>query len=124
MSMTVIEYLVLTNEDWVDTLELTTLAEDEEDDPAPVDLTGSSFAAHIRTSPDALNKIVIATTGNGRLVVAEPANGLLAWNIPAEEMAVIEPGVYFYDIVWTSADGIIDTIAAGHVTVQRGVTRP
>ena len=120
-SLTIVDYLVLTNEDWRDGLVITA----DDDGDVPVDLTGSSFLAHIRDNADRLHVIVTASTDNGKLVVSDPpTDGVLSWNINADEMATITPGDYVYDIVWTTAGGVIDTIIAGKITVKRGVTRP
>jgi hypothetical protein len=120
MSLTIIDYLVLTNEDWEDGLVL-----DDGGDPAePLDLTGSSFRAHLRPAPGSLLVTLEASTANGRLVIADnPESGTLNWNVPKALMATIEPGEYVYDIVWTKPDLSSDTVAAGTVTVHRGVTR-
>jgi hypothetical protein len=120
MSLTIIDYLVLTNEDWVDSLLL-----DDGGDPAePVDLTGSEFLAQLRSEPGSLTVVLEASTDNGRLVISsEPETGGLSWNIFQDEMRLIEPGVYHYDIVWTRPGGYADTIVAGKVTVERGITR-
>lgn len=120
MSLTIVDYLVRTNEDWRDSLNLTSGVGEEAE---PVDLTGSTFAAQIRSSPDALFVLLEASTTNGRLVIADAAGGVLSWNITADEMATLVPATYAYDIVWTNPDGLIDTFVAGTLTVERGITR-
>lgn len=121
MSLTIVDYLVATNENWRDSVTL------ESGDPAgPVDLTGSTFRAHLRQPAEALHTVLVCTTENGRLVIAdqEEDTGVLAWNVPVEVLQYIEPGEYAYDVVWTDAEGNIDRFMAGKVTIQRGVTRP
>lgn len=118
MSFTVVDYLVTTNEDWRDALELT------DDQDAPIDLSGSTFLAHIRESSDSLSVALVASTENGRLAIADPpTSGIIAWNLAASELALVPPGVYVYDIVWTSAGDIADTVVGGTITVKRGITR-
>lgn len=120
MSLAIIPYLVLTNEDWEDGLLL-----DDGGDPAePLDLTGSSFRAQIRASEASLLVILEASTDNGLLAVdSDPETGFISWNVPRATMAAIEPGEYVYDIVWTKPDTSRDTIVAGTLTVKRGITR-
>lgn len=120
MSLTIIDYLVLTNEDWTDSLIL-----DDGGDPAePINLTGSSFEAQLRDAPGSLTVVLACSTGNGRLVISsEPETGGISWNVMRNEMRLIEPGVYHYDMVWTRPGGYADTVIAGTVTVERGITR-
>lgn len=120
MSLTIVDYLVRTNEDWRDSLSLTTGVGD---DAEAVDLTGSTFSAQIRSTPDTLLVLMEASTTNGKLVIADAAGGVLSWNIAADEMATLVPAIYAYDMVWTNPDGIIDTFVAGTLTVERGITR-
>lgn len=122
MSLTLVDYLVLTNEDWRDTLDL--FVGDDPETGDPVDLTGSSFRAQLRTSEHTLNVSLECSTTNGRLVVDEPASGRVSWNVPPEILRTLEPGVYVYDMVWTNAGGVEDTFIAGTVTIKRGITRP
>ena len=120
MSLTIIDYLVKTNEDWLDGLFL----DDGADPPEPHDLTGSSFRAHLRASPESLVVVLECSTANGRLLIAsDPETGGLAWNVMKAEMKLIEPGVYHYDMLWTKPDGHEDVVAAGTITVERGITR-
>lgn len=120
MAFTQIDYLVLTNEDWEDGIAL----DDGGDPAAPIDLTGSSLRAHLRTVPESLVVALEASTDNGRLLIAEdPETGIFNWNVPKATMATIEPGEYVYDLVWIKPDGSSDTVSGGTVTVQRGVTR-
>jgi hypothetical protein len=120
---TEIDYLVSTNEDWRDSL---LIAEDEE----PVDLTGSSFIAHIRETKDTLSIILAASTDNGLLEIAPNQGetfsvdtGVVSWNVAETTMRLIEPGKYVWDIVWIDADGNQDMIAAGSIEIVRGITR-
>jgi hypothetical protein len=120
MSLTIIDYLVKTNEDWLDGMFL----DDGAGPPVAHDLTGSSFKAHIRTEPDSLTVVLECSTDNGRLLISsDPETGGLSWNVMRAEMRLIEPGVYHYDMVWTRPGGYADTVIAGTVTVERGITR-
>jgi hypothetical protein len=120
MSLTVIDYLLKTNEDWQDSIEL----DDGAVSPTPLDVTGSSFLAHVRTEPDSLDIVLAASTANNMLVIAEdPTTGVVSWNVPKSVLSLIEPGVYVYDMVWTKADTSEDTVVEGTITVKRGITR-
>jgi len=120
---TEINYLVSTNEDWRDGFLI-------EEAAAPVDLTGSSFIAHIRETENTLSIVLAASTDNGLLEIApdqgdtgSETTGVVSWNVPETTMRLIEPGEYVWDIVWIDADGNQDMIAAGSVEIKRGITR-
>lgn len=120
MSLTLIDYEVLTNEDWVDSL----LLDDGGDPASPIDLTGSAFEAQLRSEPGSLTVVLECSTANGRLVISsDPETGGLSWNVLQDEMRLIEPGLYHYDMVWTKPGGYADTVIAGTVKVERGITR-
>lgn len=120
---TEIDYLVLTNEDWRDGIVI-------EDDDGPVDLTDSTFVAHIRETANKLSIILAASTDNGLLEIApdqgdtgSETTGVVSWNVPETTMRLIVPGEYVWDIVWIDADGNRDTIAGGAIEIRRGITR-
>lgn len=130
MSYTEINYLVSTNEDWRDGL---TIASGEGNEEGPVSLVGSSFIAHVRRAEDALAIVMVASTDNGRLVIAEELDtgsdpesvGVLLWNVTDDEVRQhFEPGSYVYDILWFEPGGTVDMIVAGKIEVVRGITRP
>ncbi|WAJ27140.1 hypothetical protein [Antarcticirhabdus aurantiaca] len=119
MSLTTVDFLIATNEDWRDALTLT-----EGEAETPVNLAGSSFVAQLRQPAEALHIILEASTANGMLQITAPTtDGTVAWNVPPEVLRLIPPGDYAYDMVWTNADGIVDRFVAGKVTIQRGITR-
>lgn len=112
---TKIDFLISTNEDWLDALVL------KDGENNPIDLTGSTFRAHIRREPDALTVVLNATSANGLLVILESA---AAWNVPfATIVEKLNPGTYAYDFLWTDADGVVTRIAEGTLTVELGITR-
>jgi hypothetical protein len=120
MSLTIIDYLVLTNEDWEDSIEL----DDGAEDPEPLDLTGSSFKSQLRTEEGSLTVVLECSTDNGRLVIdADPLTGKVSFNVSKSMLSLMTPGVYVYDTVWIKPDLSQDTVAAGTVTVKRGITR-
>jgi hypothetical protein len=123
MSVTNLDFIVSTNEDWRDTMEI------KEGDPlAFVDLTGSTFAAHLRAPIESLIPDLIMDTTNGKLFfdpdqADEDLVGRLSFNVPKAEMQYIHPATYEIDILWTNPDGLVKRIVAGKVYAQRGVTR-
>jgi hypothetical protein len=119
VSKTVVNYLVKTNEDWTDGL----FFGDGADPPEPEDLTGSSFHAQLRVSPEAAFVHLDASTSNGLLIIDLPT-AIVSWNVSRSVMRTIPPGVYVYDMLWTRADGTADVEVEGIVTVEQGVTRP
>ncbi|WP_019997235.1 hypothetical protein [Aureimonas ureilytica] len=119
MSITLVNYLVSTNEDWRDAI---ALVQGEAEDP--VDITDDEFVAQLRLPVEALHVLLEASTTNGFLQIVPPGTtGLLAWNVPASIMRTLPPGIYPYDMVWTREGNAIDRFAAGIVTIERGVTR-
>lgn len=124
MSLTIVNFIVSTNEDWQDSLLI------QSGDPLEaVDLTGSTFKAHLRAPIEALSPEIELSTANERLFFdpdqADPdLKGLLSFNVPHAVMRYVAIGTYSMDIVWTNVDGVVDRIVNGTVQVQRGVTRP
>ncbi|WP_406858477.1 hypothetical protein ABEG18_12955 [Alsobacter sp. KACC 23698] len=117
--LTQIDYLVRANEVWRESF-----AVQSGDPPEAVDLTGSAFRAQLRSSEGALLVVLDASTGNGRLQISDPpTDGMVSWNVPVSVLQNLEPGDYVYDVVWTDAGGVPDTIMAGVVTIERGITR-
>ncbi len=123
MTVTALNFVVSTNEDWRDTLEI------KKGDPAEhVDLTGSTFEAHMRAPIESLIPDMILSTANTRLFFDpdqddEDLKGRLSFNVPKELMQYVVPATYEIDILWTNPEGQVDRIVAGKVIAQRGVTR-
>lgn len=119
MPLVRMDYAVNTNEDWVDTFQIVS-----GDPPIPVDLTGSTFTAHVRRAATDLDTVIEASTANGKLVVSSPpSDGLVSWNVPREQLEILKSRDYVYDIVWTRADGREIAFAVGTIDLQLGVTR-
>lgn len=123
MSYTEINYLVSTNEDWRDAMQI-------EDDDGPVSLAGSSFIAHIRRFQDDLAVVLECSTSNGLLTIADGQDetasqtvGVLSWNVTDDVLRLIEPGEYVYDVLWSEPGGSVDMIAGGSIQIVRGITR-
>lgn len=113
-----IDYLISTNEDWLDAIELN----DGAPTPAPLDLTGWSFHSQIRVSAEDATVMLDASTANGLHLIISSA---CAWNIAKAILAARLPaGVYVYDTVGTDPDGRAVRVAEGVITAETGVTRP
>ena len=78
-----------------------------EDDPVPLDLTGTSFLMHIRKTAPTLAVIMVLSTENGRLIIEpdEEDVGKLTFYLHQPLVDDIDPGTYVHDVVWTLADG-------------------
>lgn len=121
MSLWTINFQVSTNEDWRDNILLVTdIGETSE---TAFDLTGSSFLMHLRGSPQAQRIDLLLSTDNGRIVIGDPATGLISFDVAQFVVEGINPGIYYHDIVWTMADDRRVNLASGTVNVVLGVTR-
>ncbi len=87
------------------------------DGVTPVNITGRTYAAQMRTSQD-----VTAIAGSFVCVVTDGANGQVTCTLSAASSEDLKPGYYYWD-VQESASGVISTIIAGTVTVLADVTR-
>ena len=87
------------------------------DGSTPVDITGRTYAAQIRTNADSNT---IAASFTCTILVA--ASGTLKAVLSATDSAGLTPGFYQWDLQ-ENASGVISTILAGTVTVLADVTR-
>jgi hypothetical protein len=93
---------------------------------APVDLTGSVFAAEIRKH--ALDTVVVEAF---TLTLVTPTAGIVTMGLSAATSAQILCGEteqlaqskYVWDLKWTDSAGEISTPVGGIVTMNRQVTR-
>lgn len=102
-------------EDWVGTIELI----DDDTGQVVTDLSGFSMTLEVR---DRRTRCVVlsATTDNGK--VTDNGGGVIGWNFPATDMAVICPGSYHLGIT-ISRDGLTSQLLIGVVPVLDGVVR-
>lgn len=121
MSLWTINFQVSTNEDWRDNILLVT--DFGESSETAFDLSDSSFLMHLRQSPEAQRIDLLLSTDNGRIVIDDPATGLISFDVEQEVVEGLNPGVYVHDIVWIMADDRKVNLASGTVTVYLGVTR-
>jgi hypothetical protein len=83
----------------------------------PMDLTGTTGAGKIRSSPDQTGSLIATFT----FVNTSLANGIPIFNLPAATTTTLTPGDYFYDLELT-IDGKKRTWVAGKITILPQVT--
>jgi hypothetical protein len=89
----------------------------EDDQTTPITITGRTYTAQLRTSPDIaiVSAAFVCTVTNG-------ANGQVTCVMSATESAELKPGYYYWDLQ-ENASGVISTVLRGTVTVDADVTR-
>jgi hypothetical protein len=68
-------------------------------DDVPVNLTGATALMQVRTAVGADEVIVELSTTNGRLTLSSA--GVITMHIDADDVALIPPGTYLYDLFIT-----------------------
>jgi hypothetical protein len=98
-----------------ETVSVTILDENEQ----PVDITGRSYAAQIRTTTDASTALATFTCA----IVSGPA-GTLTATLSSATTAALTPGLGVWDLQETNPIGpVVITLLAGPVTIVQDVTR-
>ena len=87
------------------------------DGSTPIDITGRTYLAQIRTSPD--NTTVKASF---TCTVTSAANGQVTCTLSATDSATLPVGIAYWDLQET-ASGVVSTILSGNVTVLADVSR-
>lgn len=106
-----------TNEDWLDGL-----AFFEADGTTAVAITGVTFRMQLRAKAEDRTAYLEASTANGKLLIGGASANVLSLNVPAAQMGSLAPGDYAFDLV-AVADAHSRRVAAGSVTIVKGVTR-
>lgn len=129
MSLYKIDFTVGTNEDWCDSISLTTPGES----PEPYPLSPQwQVRQHVRRVPEALGTVFDLSLANEGLFLSQSFGGtgedeleetLLIWNVPKAVMRLKEPGTYVHDIVFIDPDGGVIRFAEGEVIIIQGITR-
>lgn len=83
----------------------------------PVDITGRTYRAQIRSQQDSTTIKASFTC-----VVTSGASGQVTCTLAAVDSASLSPGLYFWDFE-ENATGVVSTIISGNVTVLADVTR-
>ena len=87
------------------------------DGSTPVNVTGRTYRAQIRSAQDSRTIKASFTC-----TVTDGANGQVTCVLDADDSATLQSGIYFWDLE-ENASGVISTILAGTVTVNADVTR-
>lgn len=87
------------------------------DGSTPVNITGRTYKAQIRTQQDATTIKASFTC-----VVTGGSSGQVTCTLSAADSATLSAGLYFWDLE-ENASGVISTILSGNVTVLADVTR-
>lgn len=87
------------------------------DGSTPVNITGRTYAAQIRTSSEATS-----ATASFTCTITDGANGVLTCTVPASTTSSLSPVVYVWDLQET-ASGVVSTLLSGTVTVVADITR-
>lgn len=87
------------------------------DGSTPVNITGRTYAAQLRTNPD-----IAAISATATCSVTDGANGVMSAVFAASATADLVPGMYYWDLQETNGS-VITTVLAGTVTVLADVTR-
>lgn len=86
--------------------------------PAAVNLTGYTAVMKIKTGGTTL---VTLTTENGGIALGGTA-GTITLTVSATATAALSPANGFYDLLLTSAGGIVYPLVAGLATIRAGVS--
>jgi len=87
------------------------------DGSTPVNITGRTYAAQLRTTPD-----IAAISATATCAITDAANGVMQAVFSATSTAALDPGYYYWDLQ-ENASGTITTVLQGTVTVLADVTR-
>jgi hypothetical protein len=87
------------------------------DGSTPVDITGRTYRAQIRSTQDSTTIKASFTC-----TVSFGTSGQVTCTLSATSSAALSAGLYFWDLE-ENASGVISTILAGNVTVLADVTR-
>lgn len=88
----------------------------------PVDLTGCTALAHIRTTAAAATILLVLSTANGKIALGG-ADGTVTLTVSAAETAAFTWLTGVYDLYITFPHGIVRRLMGGTVTVSPEVTR-
>lgn len=87
------------------------------DGTTPINITGRTYTAQLRTTPD-----IAAISASFTCTVTNGAAGQVTCVLSATDSSALDPGYYYWDLQENSS-GTISTLLAGTVTVAADVTR-
>ncbi len=85
----------------------------------PINLT--SYSALMDVKDTGGNLILQLSTSNSRITLGGSA-GTITLSIAATDTSALTPGAYSYDLLLTSAGGIVTRLIEGGFSVEAGVT--
>lgn len=89
------------------------------EDAVPVDLSGYSARAQIRTRKNSATLI-----GTFDCVIIDAVNGILTMSLANAVSTAITPGVFYYDLeIFTASDATVTRLIQGIVKIDTEVTR-
>jgi hypothetical protein len=89
----------------------------EDDETTPIVITGRTYTAQLRTTPD-----ISIVSASFTCTVTNGANGEVTCVLSSTDSALLDPGYYYWDLQ-ENASGTISTVLKGTVTVDADVTR-
>jgi len=87
------------------------------DGTTPVDITGRTYAAQMRTTPD-----IAAISATATCSITNAVNGVMNALFTATSTATLDPGYYYWDLQETNG-ATVTTVIQGTVNVLPDVTR-
>lgn len=87
------------------------------DGSTPINISGRTYAAQVRSSADATS-----TSATFTCTLTDAANGEVTCTVAASATALLSPGVFVWDLQET-ASGTVATVLSGSLTVVADVTR-
>lgn len=89
------------------------------DTGVPLDLTGHTFLAQIRPTPDSVDVLATMTVDTTRI-----GEGIITRTLSADDSALLEIGSAYWDLeVTRTSDGFVRTYLAGRVRIRGDVSR-
>ena len=119
-STTAIEHITISNNGtWSDAYQF-----GKPDDPTWT-LTDMNFELDVQRNPYDLVPLLSLSTGNGRIIVDDPIQRVLHFNVTAADIqSHLPPGVYVYDLVMIDVNNVRTPLMGGNLRVVQGVTYP
>ena len=88
------------------------------DDGTFSNLEGNTFLIQMRSDPE--SNVVVATFS---VTLVDPVNGSWQFSLTSTQTALLDVGIYFYDVQRTYTDGSVHTRFEGEVEVEADISR-
>lgn len=88
----------------------------------PLNVTGYSFKATIKSPPPASSTLAELTTGNGLITLTMPASGIINFDVPSATTAAWAPGTYQWDMWMVDTGGNETRLWHGLWTVAANIS--